>query len=113
MNILFLDDDLYRTKAFRSVIPSATCVDSADDCINKLVEQWDIVLLDHDLGDTKDGRYVANWISANKPIIGKIIVHSLNYPAAQEMLNILDTAGYSVAYRNFLDLKLNNFDIIH
>ncbi len=102
--ILFLDDDLYRCKRFLSRTPSASIVTTARDAIFALVEipAWDIVYLDHDLGGEEHvdgsrpdtGMEVVRWIVKHKPTIGKVIIHSLNYPAAIAMHDALESAGY-------------------
>lgn len=110
-NILFLDDNPTRTRAFRSEVPSAVCVETAADCIKLLDErEWDYVFLDHDLGgeewvgsDREDcGMEVVRWLIANRPQFirdlnpPKVIVHSHNHPAANEMTFKLRDAGYNV-----------------
>jgi len=86
MNVLFLDDKPARAKTFRSLVPSAITVETAKATIVNLIEaDWDYVYLDHDLGgeemaasDSLSGMEVVRWIVVNKPIIGTIVVHSLN-----------------------------------
>lgn len=119
MNILFLDDDLYRTKNFRSKMPSATTVETAVQTIDKLKEQeWDWVFLDHDLGDETfvdsdrpdTGMEVVRWIEENKPIINKgIIVHTLNDGAGQNMVSKLEAIGYHVERIPFTALIYSDF----
>lgn len=104
MNILFLDDDLSRCRKFRRFVPSATVVHTAEDCINKLSESWDFVLLDHDLGgevfvpecNSNTGSEVVRWVGLNKPDVGRFIVHSLNAPARVNMYSSLRSFGYNV-----------------
>lgn len=107
MNILFLDDDRSRTKAFFSQIPSAECVETAAACILALKQQdhWDYVFLDHDLGGEvhvdsaleETGMEVVRWIVANRPKIKMVIVHSLHSEGAKRMCRTLEDAGYIVA----------------
>lgn len=113
MNILFLDDNMYRTRTARSLMPSLTAAGTAEECIRLLpICDWSIVWLDHDLGgeafvnsDRDDtGMGVVRWIVANKPKIDKIVVHSLNHPAATEMSAKLDDAGYDVEVIPFTSL---------
>lgn len=103
IDVLFLDDDMSRTKKFISKVPFADTVETADECINQLdSKHWHIVFLDHDLGgeifvDTSNhntGTTVARWISENKPSVDMFVVHSFNHPAAKGMLSIISSVGY-------------------
>jgi CheY-like chemotaxis protein len=104
VNILFLDDSPERIRAFKRAIPYATIVETAAECIKQIgKEEWDWVLLDHDLGgeqfvdsDRKDtGMEVVRHLIANKPDkLPRIIVHSLNSEARQKMCLDLVVAGY-------------------
>lgn len=124
MNVLFLDDNPVRRKMFRSEVPYAKIVETSAECINALCdslcqddEDFDFVLLDHDLGgeiyvdsnreDT--GMEVVRWIVENKPVIGKIIVHSHNVPASNRMVRALKNAGYKtsqIPFRYKMDQEL-------
>ena len=114
MSMLFLDDSLERRKKFQSINPSAVCVETAEECIGKLKENKSIqfLFLDHDLGGkvfvdsnrADTGMEVVRWIVANSPDIEKIIVHSLNFSAAKEMVCKLQDAGYNAVYISWLDL---------
>lgn len=104
MNVLFLDDSLQRSQAFRSHVPSATQVFDAEWCIEALKAQpWDVVLLDHDLGGEENvdssgantGMEVVRWIESNKPKVKTFIVHSCNEAARIRMASRLELAGYA------------------
>lgn len=111
MNILFLDDNVERQKAFKRKIPSATLVSTAQECIEALGsgEEWDMVFLDHDLGDETlvdsgrpdCGMEVARWIKENQPFIRHIIIHSLNHGASKNMESLLIEAQYKTSYIPF------------
>jgi len=112
MNILFLGDSPERQKKFRSHVPSATIVATAQEAIANLAAQgWDTVLLDHDLGGTENapsdkhsGMEVVRWVALHKPAVREFIVHSLNHQAAREMVAILRSSGYvawAVPYTTF------------
>jgi len=114
--ILFLDDDKLRTRVFRSSIPSATCVDTAEGMISQLknLESADCVFLDHDFGgqthvssDRADtGMEVVRWIVENKPKIGKLIVHTHNDDAGDDMTDKLVAAGYVVTRKPFIKMVI-------
>ena len=107
MNVLFLDDNPDRTRAFRSLVPYGTCTTTAQECIDEmqLEDEWDFVFLDHDLGgevyvdsDREDcGMEVVRWICANKPKIGMIVIHTHNPPAAIRMEIELGQADYQAS----------------
>ncbi len=119
MNVLFLDDDPNRIRNFRSVVPYATIVETAPDCIEQLNNDWDVVFLDHDLGGEifvdpkrKDtGSEVVRWIEANKPNIQRIIVHTCNHQVSYKMICDLTAAGYKAEDIPFPDL-IENLDQI-
>ena len=104
MNILFLDDNPVRTASFRQAVPYATTVETAADCIKQIkAEQWDWILLDHDLGGEEfadssradTGMEVVRYLVEHKPEkIPQIIVHSLNSLARERMCLDLIMAGY-------------------
>ena len=48
--VLFMDDDPARGAMFLAAHPDAVWVGTAEACIAHLVEPWDEVHLDHDLG---------------------------------------------------------------
>jgi hypothetical protein len=117
MNILFLDDDKFRIRDFRSKVPYAKFVSEVDECIEaiKSEDYWGVVFLDHDLHGNvfvdpdlegeETGRDVARWIAENKPKIDKIVVHSHNPTGAEIMANTLNDAGYNVVLYPFFYLK--------
>lgn len=113
MNILFLDDNEFRCNIARLRFCDPIIVKTADEAISALNSQqeWEIVYLDHDLGGTEyapsdenSGMGVVNHIIENNIPIKIIVVHSLNYPAAQNMVSKLRQANYNVEYLPFSTL---------
>src|SRR5262245_49267713 len=115
MNILFLDDCPHRHRQFRSVMPFAIMVHTADETIAKLSDGtiWDYVFLDHDLGGESfvnsnredTGMGVVRWLAKNPITINKMIyVHSLNADGARKMVEMLRSSGYPVHYYPFTNL---------
>jgi CheY-like chemotaxis protein len=113
--VLFLDDMDARLRwATKNLGDNLTLVVTAEDAIYELrqTDEFDVVYLDHDLGgetyvdprrpDTGSG--VVRWIVANKPKIGEVVVHSLNTPAANYMVQDLREAGYAASYIPFTTL---------
>lgn len=114
MEVLFLDDCPNRIKNFRSTVPWATIVSTAEETIAKLQERvWDYVFLDHDLGgeafvdsDREDcGMEVVRWVLTHRPDVKLFVVHSCNEPAAMNMESKLkiffDT--HRVSFHHLLD----------
>ena len=104
MNILFLDDNPTRIAHFRQAVPYATIVETAKDCVKQIdTEQWDWILLDHDLGGEEfvdssradTGMEVVRHLIEHKPdSLPQIVVHSLNSLAREQMCLDLVLAGY-------------------
>jgi len=111
---LFLDDNADRRRCFGSAYPSAMLVETAADTITALSEPWDEVWLDHDLGDRvfvdsaeeETGAGVVRWIltQPERLKVAVFYVHSLNEPAAREMITKLQDAGYEARYCPWFDL---------
>lgn len=90
--ILFLDDDDYRIKLFKtrhfaSIVKTSHSAKFALSCC----DPFDIASLDHDLGgeylpsDENSGYGVAKYISTMKDPPKKIIIHSFNQVGASNM----------------------------
>lgn len=110
--ILFLDDDPERAAAFLENYPSAVWVQTVDECLKRLEEEWNEVHLDHDLGgerfvrvDREDcGMEVVRWLClVPHPHLMKtrFFVHSHNENAASMMISQMKVAGFRVAFRPF------------
>jgi CheY-like chemotaxis protein len=122
--ILFLDDNPARQRwAARELgignrlTPAVTAEDAIGYLWSTTAEglgieanpPFDLVHLDHDLGDETFvdssrpdcGMEVVRWIVANRPTIGRIVVHTMNTPAGHAMVRALREAGYNAKYRSF------------
>lgn len=111
MKILFLDDDQIRHDELILILGAKhelVRVYHAVDAIDKLkTDQYDLVMLDHDLGliydedgiadEGPDGRVVVRWMIENmKDNRPPVIVHSWNNQRAPEMEKLLGEAGFQV-----------------
>jgi ActR/RegA family two-component response regulator len=114
--ILFLDDSDTRLKQAEIAFDGEELylARTAEKAIRLIatVQPWDLVMLDHDLGqymqDSEDpgsGMEVVRYIEQALPEIKKIIIHSWNPPAASEMCSRLARQGYNVDYRPFQSLQ--------
>jgi hypothetical protein len=109
---LFLDDDPERAATFLRQHPEAIWVQTVPDCIARLLETWDEVHLDHDLGGEayvdigrEDcGMEIVRWL-AREPRRhlrrARFTVHSHNEMAACVMVMQLRAMGYRVEARPF------------
>lgn len=113
-NVLFLDDDEWRTGAISDRLQAQPCrlvtVATAHECIALLEsERFDLVLLDHDLGgetfvdSTREdcGMEVVRRLKASPQPHGAFIVHTMNPVAAAAMYLELSGLGYSVRQAPF------------
>ena len=103
MNILILEDDPNRHKAFRNRLigTNLKIVETAAEAIAALNNQtWDYLFLDHDLGGMTyvtsgkgTGYEVAEWLAKNESKQpSHIILHTLNPVGAQNMQALLPNA---------------------
>lgn len=122
MNILVLEDSIFRCREFRRQLPSAELYTTADEliaCLDKADAVWDMLFLDHDLGNEvyvdpaehNTGSEVVRWIVLHRPKIKKIIVHSLNTEAAKYMVHDLSQAGYDAQHIHFFNLPWADFAV--
>jgi len=113
---LFLDDDPARAEAFLSENPVAVWVETVEECLVRLVEDWDEVHLDHDLGgrtfvDTSEndcGMEVIRWLCKEPRAHLRqtlFFVHTHNSVAGLLMVLQMRASGYKAEFRPFgLDL---------
>jgi len=104
LNILFVDDDADRYRAFaRKKRPQdrlvyVETVESALDMLRS--EVFDIVFLDHDLGEGNlEGKDLVKYICAQQmPLDCIFIIHSMNSVGGMNMKNMLSDCGYTALY---------------
>jgi hypothetical protein len=109
---LFLDDDPIRAEAFLTENPEAIWVKTVPECQSRLIEPWDEVHLDHDLGgkcyvDTREidcGMEVIRWLCEEpRPHLRQTVffVHTHNTVAGLFMVLHLRERGYLAEFRPF------------
>lgn len=109
---LFMDDQSIRHSQFRLRRPDwrTTSVFTAAEAIEALKNtRFDVVQLDHDLGEYDadlnelNGMVVVDWITQNlKPDGAPIfVVHSWNTPAAMTMVETLRKHGFDARKERF------------
>jgi hypothetical protein len=110
--VLFLDDDPARAEVFLAMNPEAVWVQTAEECIAQLEDDWDEVHLDHDLGGerfvdlSRDdcGMAVVRWLCLEPhPHLKRtrFLIHSHNPMAASMMVMQIHVAGFRVESRPF------------
>jgi len=109
---LFLDDDPARAETFLSENPQAVWVETVAECLTRLVENWDEVHLDHDLGgqtfvDTNEnecGMEVIRWMCKEpRDHLRQTLffVHTHNSVAGLLMVLQMRAVGYKAEFRPF------------
>ena len=107
---LFMDDSVTRQQRFSQQYPHATIVSTAEQAISMLQTQtFTVVHLDHDLGDEiyvdsdrpDTGMEVVRWIVENRPVVGTVVVHTMNHEAGPLMVERLREAGYEADWVPF------------
>jgi hypothetical protein len=119
--VLFLDDDIRRAEIFLKRNPDAIWIQTAEECVAKLVESWDEVYLDHDLGgeqyvdvERSDcGMEVVRWLCKEERShlsATRFIIHSHNLAAAMMMVLLMREMGYNAEFFPFgFTLELDPF----
>ncbi len=115
--IFILEDMVIRQEAFKKTYEGydLVIIDNAKDAIDFLSKDlnFDIMFLDHDLGnrifvkseDENTGYQVAKFLQ-NKDFKGTIVIHSMNYGGAKNMLSLLPNAQYIPFAMFFLSKEL-------
>jgi hypothetical protein len=119
--VLFLDDDIHRAEIFLNRNPEAIWIQTAEECVAKLVESWDEVYLDHDLGGEQYvdveradcGMEVVRWLCKEERshlAATRFIIHSHNLAAAMMMVLLMREMGYNAEFLPFgFTLELDPF----
>ena len=109
MKVFVLDDmevrlEWFRTRLchkYKAIVVTAKTVSEAITCF-EMHNDFDAIFLDHDLGerafvdssDPETGFQVAKYIRDNNINAKLIVVHSLNYGGAMNILSVLPSAKY-------------------
>jgi CheY-like chemotaxis protein len=118
MRIFILEDDRQRNLLFREVAIGldATFAESYTEAVRKFDPPYDVIFLDHDLGDRihvhsddqNTGAAFTRWMPPC-PIDAApvVIVHSYNPDGAETMRKTLEGKGYTTHYIPFGKTILN------
>lgn len=92
MKVLIIEDIVYRQNYLKDLIEmeEVDCVQRADDGLELLAKNnYDLVLLDHDLIGAKSGSYLTmNWAQQSKVLKTEkplVIIHSMNMVGSDKM----------------------------
>lgn len=131
LKILILDDMPERHAFFERCAAehNRVHVSTADqffEAVEAADEPFDVIFLDHDLGDnpkveatksygmyntrTLDGSDCAYWLASSmKHKVGRVVVHSINPSGAKRMVDILNDRGVRAVWTPFYQM-LTRFD---
>jgi hypothetical protein len=110
--LLFLDDDPLRAEAFLVDRPEAIWVQTVTECLSRLIEPWDEVHLDHDLGgrqfvDPREvdcGMEVIRWLCQEPRLHLRetlFFIHTHNSMAGLLMVLQMRAQGYRAEFNPF------------
>jgi CheY-like chemotaxis protein len=116
LNILVVDDSIERHLIFKNKFPDDSIVSATyyRQAIAYLIaDNFDVVCLDHDLGDEFDGMDIIDHIVLNKGLYRSVlfVVHTFNAPAGKKMCECLKDAGlyhtrlHGFLKNDFIDLR--------
>jgi hypothetical protein len=112
VRILFLDDDAARAENFLGRHPEAVWVQTVEECLEQMLEGWEEIHLDHDLGgkqyvdvnQTDCGMEVIRWLCKEpRDHLKKtrFLVHTHNSVAGLMMVLQMRVSGYYAEFRPF------------
>lgn len=108
MKILVLEDNPNRVEMFKSIYGTeelTLCRTYSEFKEAIYTTRYDKVYLDHDLGIDGTGMDAVHLITnQNLQRQADFVVHSMNYPAAERMVEELGLHGYTVAMVPFIQL---------
>ena len=120
LRVLIVEDDEVRCAWFRERLAGRELDVTCDvrQAISWLSERdYSVILLDHDLADEhyfsdvpddeRTGYAIAAWLSSHpdRQRDAFIVIHSLNYPGAQRMLDVLRDGGRDAEHVPFYYLQ--------
>lgn len=98
--ILFVDDVRF-PNAWKEVVNEVTIARTYEQALKNLaVFKFNIIDLDHDLGEEKTGYDVAKFMIENNVQCDKVYIHSANPVGVFNMKQLLEHYGYTVEIYN-------------
>ena len=119
MRILVVDDEEYRHEFFKRAYASLDNVliqcysyESALLEISSTPNSFDLIFLDHDLGDSGSGydlaKFIVREIDPKKSPDLEIFLHSMNPIGRANMFALLSNSGFNVLDAPFYGLSIRN-----
>ena len=89
LKVLYVDDIRF-PEYFHQIGAEITVARTYDEAIQYIDDSYDIISLDHDLGEDKTGYDIAKYIVENQIKVGAVAIHSAN-PVGRFNINQLLT----------------------
>jgi len=123
MRILIVEDDQNRIEHFKTLFKEHTLdiTDSVDEAQKFLLENmydYDMIMLDHDLGDdvydnsNDESGYAVACIIEKLEIKTPVIIHTQNPVGAERMYKAVP-CGFKIPYPNIRDNHFTWMDVFH
>ena len=97
--IIVLEDDEDRAKIFTAAYPDCFISGGVDEFVARAKEGFDYAFMDRDLGTAKTGDDAVRGMEGCSFRNARIIIHSMNIPAAESMENDLVRQGWQIVQR--------------
>ena len=94
MKVLYVDDIRF-PEYFHQIGAEITVARTYDEAIQYIDDNYDIISLDHDLGEDKTGYDIAKYIE-NQIKVGAVAIHSANPVGKFNINQLLTHYGYKV-----------------
>ena len=95
MKVLYVDDIRF-PEYFHQIGAEITVARTYDEAIQYIDDSYDIISLDHDLGEDKTGYDIAKYIVENQIKVGAVAIHSVNPVGKFNISQLLTHYGYKV-----------------
>lgn len=95
MKVLYVDDIRF-PEYFHKIGAEITLARNYDEAIQYIDDNYDIISLDHDLGEEKTGYDIAKYIVENQIKVGAVAIHSANPVGRFNINQLLTHYGYKV-----------------
>ncbi len=95
MKVFVLEDSEERIQRFSEIFGEAlTVARTVGEGKTLFQPPYDLILLDHDLGELETGKDFSNWLVESKQTPTNTIIHSWNVGGALSILRTLAEAGW-------------------
>ena len=95
MKVLYVDDIRF-PEYFHSIGAEITVARTFEEAIQYLDDSYDIISLDHDLGEEKTGYDIAKYMIEHPVKVKAVMIHSANPVGRDNIKQLLSHYGYKV-----------------